>query len=143
MNYRFFYYCFCFIGLISYNSCIPKYGINLKTSEIGDLNAINAQQYDKIVDSMKNQIVFYDDDSMWQRKYSELDTAYYLSGEVLYFKENPRELILIDYYSIRAVYNPKLCMECNSDEDILNGLSPELDSFNRIRITKRVNDLFK
>jgi hypothetical protein len=122
---------------------VPKYGVNPKTSEIGPIDVKNTEQYYKIIDSMKNDLKLVELDSIWKMKYSELDTGYYLSGDVLYFNENPKELILIDFYSVRAVYNPMLCKDCNVDEDILNGLSPNLNTRNKKRIVKRVNDLFK
>ena len=132
------------IFILNISSCVPQYGINSETSIIGFVNVDSEESYDKIVDSLKNEIKFGINDSIWEEKYIKMDTGYFIKGDVLFFADYPRELILIDYYAIRAVYNPLLSSKCNIvNEGILNGLSSCLDSSEKIRITKRVNDLFK
>ena len=136
---------FIFLTLIlNISSCVPQYGLNSKTSIIGFINVGSPELYHRTVDSLKNEINFGVNDSIWEQKYIQMNTEYFIKGDVLFFENNPRELILIDYYAVRAVYNPLLSSKCNIvNEGILNGSFSCLDSTDKIRITKRVNNLFK
>jgi hypothetical protein len=127
--------------LTSCSSFVPKYGINPTSSEIGLTKSQSPERYNKVIDSMALVLGGEYLDKEWRKMYSYLDTSYFHSGDVLYFKDEPREFVLVNYYFIWAVYSPSICEECA--DNTLNGLSPQLDSISKIRIEKRVQSLFK
>ena len=107
------------------------YGVNSKTSEIGDLNdtCLEKGAWDKLTDK-------YCVDSTTPKEFTS--AVYAVKGHfihpeyILFFKEEPMEVVGCDYYSVRAVYNPKLSKE------VLNGLSPKLSDSEQVRIRNRV-----
>jgi hypothetical protein len=52
----------------------------------------------------------------------------------LYFDNDPKEIIGCDYYSVRAVYNPEI------NDEIVDGLSPQLKDDEQVRIRNRVQN---
>ncbi len=53
----------------------------------------------------------------------------------LFFQDEPKELIAVEYSTVRYVYNPKIRSE------ILDGLSPELSDEEQKRIRNRIQSL--
>lgn len=56
-------------------------------------------------------------------------------SDVLYFKEGPEELIGVQYYGVRYVYNKNISFQ------VLDGLSPELSESEKQRIQDRIQTL--
>jgi hypothetical protein len=54
---------------------------------------------------------------------------------VIYFEQGPKELIGVDYSSIRYVFNPLI------SNQILDGLSPKLNEVEKKRIRNRVQNI--
>ncbi len=126
---RVIYLCFVVILL---QSC---YGINEKTSEICTLNTncISSTAWNEISKEYStNKIVR----SEFIKKVEGFKNQTF-SNEVLYFENNPEELIGVDneLYSVRYVYNPKI------SNQILNGLSPQLNDVEKKRIRLRIQTL--
>lgn len=110
-----------------------RYGINEKTSWICDLNTtcLNDDAWTKILqkystDSIKNPKLL---EKLKDFKNQPFQT------DVLYFKDEPIELIGFEYYGIRYAYNPKI------SNQILDGLSPQLNDIEKKRILKRIQTL--
>ena len=108
------------------------YGVNEKTSSISSLDprCVDSTSWDAIyktysTDKIKDSI-FIDKIKAIRKEPFETD--------VLYFNENPKELIAIsrEHYGIRYVYNPKISSE------ILNGFSQELQESEKRRIRNRI-----
>ncbi len=121
----------CFVAILL-QSC---YGINEKTSGISTLNTncLSSNAWDEI----KKE---YSTDDITNPKLIERLKRFEnqpFTNEVLYFKNNPEELIAVstDHYGIRYVYNPKI------SNQILNGLSPQLKDKEKKRIHKRIQTL--
>jgi hypothetical protein len=107
------------------------YGINSKTSQIGDLDDTCR---DKNAWSELTEI--YSVDSTTPPEFIEaIDRVrnHHTKPEyILYFEDEPREVIGSDYYSVRVVYNPNL------SNQILDGLTPKLSDKEQVRIRNRV-----
>lgn len=123
---------YCFIIIFLLQSC---YEVNKKTSEISTLNNICLAP-NAWLEINKD----YSTDYITNPKLIEVLDGFRnepFTTEVLYFKNNPEELIAIstDHYGIRYVYNPKI------SDQILNGLSPQLNEMEKKRIHKRIQTL--
>ncbi|HEX8351167.1 MAG TPA: hypothetical protein VF598_14485 [Hymenobacter sp.] len=126
-----------YLGLIALllQAC---YGVNERTSEICDINqviSLTDSAWSVIFknhnpDSIKNSDLI---------KKSEEFKEQPFSTDVLYFKSNPEELIGIDpnHYSIRYIYDDKI------SDQVLNGLSPQLQKKEKQRICKRIHTLLE
>jgi hypothetical protein len=119
------------IQIALFSSLSSCYGVNSKTSEIGDLDdtCLEEGAWDKLTEN-------YAVDSTTPKEFAS--AVYSVKGHfihpkyVLFFKEEPMEVVGCDYYSVRAVYNPKL------SKDVLHGLSPKLSDDEQVRIRNRV-----
>ena len=122
----------CLTVLFLLSSC---YGVNEKTSEIFNLNTtcLSKETWGNI---NKEYSINTLTDSVWLEKTREFKDQSFPT-EVLYLSEEPQELVGIstDHYSVRYLYNPQI------SDQILNGLSPQLNNEERKRIGVRVQRL--
>lgn len=123
---------YLFFVVILLHSC---YEVNEKTSEISTLNTtcLAANAWDEIRKEHSTDLITN------PKLIEELNRfkSKPFTTEVLYFKSNPEELIAVstDHYRIRYVYNQKI------SNQILNGLSPQLNNKEKKRIQKRIQVL--
>jgi hypothetical protein len=104
---------------------------NAETSQIGNLNGVCVetnvmkQLCQKFsVDSIKDSILLL--------KAKKIKEHFIHPEYVLYFAEEPIELVGCDFYSIRNVYSPKI------SEQVLDGLDMSLSNDEQVRIRNRV-----
>ncbi|MDJ1493335.1 hypothetical protein QNI19_10370 [Cytophagaceae bacterium DM2B3-1] len=119
-----------FILVIGLYGCY-QYGVNAETSELGSISprcldslAWNKMCAEHSIDSIK-------DEHLLQRVKSVKN--HFIQPEyILYFKEEPEEIIGCDWYSVRVVYNAKLA------DQPLDGLDVLLGNDEQKRIRNRV-----
>jgi hypothetical protein len=116
--------------LLAVCSCSDPFS-NAQTSQIGNLNGVCVdnnvmkQMSQKFsVDSIK--------DSALLLKVKKIKDHFIHPEYVLYFADEPIELVGCDYYSIRNVYSPKI------SEQVLDGLDMVLSNDEQVRIRNRV-----
>ncbi len=111
------------------------YGVNSKTSEIGNLNT---NCLDKNAWSVIYQKYSINDieDSIYKSQVNDFKGMAF-ETDLLYFESNPKEIIAIskEHYSVRYVFNPSLANQ------ILDGLSPMLKEEEKKRIRNRVQNI--
>ena len=119
---------YIFIIAISLYGC---YGVNSETSEIGSMSptCLDSLAWDKIcaehsVDSIKDPKLI--------SKLDDIKNHFLKPDYILYFDDEPKEIIGCDWYSIRVVYNEKIA------DQTLTGLSPLLSNKEQKRIRNRV-----
>lgn len=124
---RIFYFPFT---LLTLNGC---YGENSKTSQIGNLNTrcLSKNAWDSIC---KEYSTIKTTDSVFINKINGIKAHFIKPKYILYFDSGPKELIGCDYYSVRAVYNPEI------NDDVLDGLSVQLNDDEQVRIRNRVQN---
>ncbi|MFT5820048.1 MAG: hypothetical protein ACI8ZM_001282 [Crocinitomix sp.] len=117
---------------ISLSGC--HYGVNSKTSQIGNLNdkCLDKNAWKKITESHSITKI---KDSTFSAKVDDVKNHFMKPEYILYFDEAPKEIIGCDYYSIRVVYNPNISSRTQ------NGLSPGLTDVEQVRIRNRVQKL--
>ena len=117
--------------ILLFQSC--RYGINEKTSWICDLNTtcLNDDAWVKILQKYSTDSI---KDNKLLEKLKDFKSLPFQT-DVLYFRDEPIELIGFEYYGIRYIYNPKI------SNQILNGLSPQLNDKEKKRIHKRIQIL--
>ncbi len=118
---------FCFLSISAIFSCSQLF-INEQTSEITSIES-TCVVFDGLIkdyspDSIKN-IDFL-------QNVTELKKWYLPPRFILYFKEDPEELIGIDYYEVRCVYNKGI------SNNVLGGLDSQLTDLEKVRIFTRV-----
>jgi hypothetical protein len=118
---------YLFIAIIS-SGC---YGVNSETSEIGTLgpSCLDSLAWTKIcqqnsIDSIKDPELL--------RKLEDVKNHFIKPEYILYFKDEPEEIIGCDWYSVRVVYNKRISYHT------LDGLSPQLGNDEQKRIRNRV-----
>ena len=111
------------------------YGINEETSEICGLSVCcNEDNTWKVIfDEHKIE-------NIQTKPVAEIISEFKnqsFESDILYFKDYPEEYIGIskDKMSVRYVYNHKIANQ------VLNGLSPQLSDYEKIRISMRVNSV--
>ncbi|MCD0468066.1 hypothetical protein [Flavobacterium sp. ENC] len=119
------------IIIVLFQSC--RYGINEKTSWICDLNTTCLEDNSWTL-IMKEYSIDSIKDVKLLEKLQDFKSQPFQTN-VLYFKDEPTELIGFEYYGIRYVYNSKI------SNQILNGLSPQLSDKEKKRIHKRIQTL--
>ncbi len=109
------------------------YGANSETSQIGDLNSKCLADYawDSICKEYTTAKIT---DSVFINGLSDVKAHFMKPKYILYFDNDPKEIIGCDYYSIRVVYNPKI------DDGVFDGLSPQLNDDDQVRIRNRVQN---
>jgi hypothetical protein len=109
------------------------YGENEKTSRISYLNTncISSNAWDDIKEKYSTESMV---DSVWLKAVHAFEEKPFPTT-VLYFKENPEELIGVEYSSVRYVYNPKI------KDQVLDGLSSDLSDKEQKRIRNRVQNI--
>lgn len=122
---------YLFIIILLFQSC--RYGINEKTSWICDLNTTCLEDNSWTL-MMKEYSIDSIKDVKLLEKLQDFKSQPFQTN-VLYFKDEPTELIGFEYYGIRYVYNSKI------SNQILNGLSPQLSDKEKKRIHKRIQTL--
>lgn len=113
------------------------YGLNSETSEIGTMSpsCLDSLAWTKVcqqysIDSIKDPELL--------RKMEDLKNHFIKPKYILYFKDEPEELIGCDWYSVRVVYNKKIANQT------LDGLSHQLGNDEQKRIRNRVlNEIMK
>jgi mRNA-degrading endonuclease YafQ of YafQ-DinJ toxin-antitoxin module len=107
------------------------YRVNSETSEIGSMSpsCLDSLAWTKIcqqnsIDSIK--------DSELLTKLEDVKNHFIKPEYILYFKDEPEEIIGCDWYSIRVVYNKKIANQT------LDGLDPLLGNDELKRIRNRV-----
>jgi hypothetical protein len=110
------------------------YGINERTSEIGNLETKCFQQKDW--ENVKKIYSAKTTDSSFLETINEIKSKTF-NTEILFFDTNPKEIIAIatDHYSVRYVYNSDI------SNQVLDGLSSELNDSEKKRITDRIQKL--
>ncbi len=116
--------------LLLLTACSQLY-TNSETSEIGSMSpsCLDSLAWEKIcqehsVDSIK--------DSVLLTKLEDIRNHFIKPEYILYFKEEPEEIIGCDWYSVRVVYNKKIA------DQTLTGLDPLLGNDEQKRIRNRV-----
>ena len=120
-----YFVCSCFIGC--------GYGINEKTTQIAYINntCLKKNAWDTIINIYSTKKIT---DSLFLDAVSNFkNTSFPVS--VIYFEQEPKELIGIDYSSIRYVFNPSI------SNQILDGLSPKLKEEEKKRIRNRIQKI--
>ena len=114
---------------ISLSGCY--YGVNSKTSQIGNLNGkcLDKQAWQNISKLYSSENM---NDSNFVKRVYDVKNHFISPKYILCFHESPKEIIGCDYYSVRAVYNPNIA------DQVLDGLSPQLSDNDQIRIRNRV-----
>jgi hypothetical protein len=104
---------------------------NAETSEIGSMSpsCLDSLAWGKLcrehsVDSVTHQAL--------RIKLEDLKNHFIKPDYVLYFREEPEEIIGCDWYSIRVVYNRKIA------DQVLDGLDPLLGNDEQKRVRNRV-----
>lgn len=105
--------------------------INKYTSHIGFLN-FNCSDHSAVLDTIISQHQPVNMPPEFTAMATEFDNMPFTSGELVYFDSGPRELIKIDNYMVRYVYNPEI------SEWVLDGLSTGLSDQEQFRITARI-----
>ena len=107
------------------------YGVNSKTSQIGDLNdkCLEKNAWDSLCKAYSYENI---SDSNMIKRVEDIRNHFIKPEYILYFNDEPKEIIGCNYYSVRAVYNPTIM------DQVLNGLSPQLSDKEQIRIRNRV-----
>ncbi|MDB4297197.1 hypothetical protein N9901_00420 [Flavobacteriaceae bacterium] len=108
-----------------------SFGVNSKTSQIGNLNdkCLDKNAWEKMTELYSIENI---KDSSLVKNINEIKNHFIKPKYILYFDEAPREIIGCDYYSIRAVYN------ANIADQVLSGLSQQLSDREQVRIRNRV-----
>lgn len=108
------------------------YGINSKTSEIGNLNT-NCLDKDAWLIIYQKYSISNIDDSIYSFQVNDFKNMPF-ETDLLYFESNPKEIIAIskEHYSVRYVFNPSISSQ------ILDGLSPKLKEEEKKRIRNRI-----
>lgn len=107
------------------------YGINSETSEIGSIEALclDSKAWPKICEEHSPNNISNEE---WLLKVEDVKEHFSKPTYILYFMEDPQEIIGCDAYSVRVVYNPELV------DQVLTGLSPLLGNSEQKRIRNRV-----
>ena len=108
-----------------------QYGINSETSEIGSINAtcLDAQAWEMVCkENTIDSIV----DPSWLQGLEKVENHFIKPEYVLYFNEEPKEIVGCDAYTIRVVYNETI------SNQTLTGQSPQLSNKEQKRIRNRV-----
>ena len=114
---------------ISLSGCY--YGVNSKTSQIGNLNdkCLDKNAWEQMSELYSIENI---NDTNFAKRVDNVKNHFIKPKYILYFDESPNEIVGCDYYSIRAVYNPNIA------DQVLDGLSPQLSDAEQIRIRNRV-----
>lgn len=107
------------------------YGINSETSEIGSIEAscLDSAAWEKICEEHSPSHI---ENQEWLSRVKDVQEHFSRPTYILYFKEEPPEIIGCDGYSVRVVYNPQLA------DQVLTGLSPLLGNAEQKRIRNRI-----
>jgi len=126
-----------FFTLLLVSSCGDPF-VNGKTSEIGTVDPFRYCLKNKTWDSLQqvysiNEVT----DPAFKSAITKMQNDWRHIEYILYFKDEPEELIACEYYGVRLVYNPKLSSE------ILDGLDVTLSDEEQVRVRNRVlNSLY-
>jgi hypothetical protein len=109
------------------------YGVNEKTSQIAYVNntCLKKNAWDTILNIYSTNRIT---DSLFMDAVSDFKNVSF-PVSLLYFDQEPKELIGVDYSSVRYVFNPLI------SNQILDGLSPELKEDEKKRIRNRVQKI--
>lgn len=124
-----------FIAMFIFTSFIMScsYSVNEKTTQIAYINntCLKKNAWDTIGKIYSAQKIT---DSVFLDALSDFKNVSF-PVSVIYFDQEPKELIGVDYSSIRYVFNPLL------SNQILNGLSPQLKEEEKKRLRNRVQKI--
>ena len=111
------------------------YGVNSKTSEIGNLNTncLDKNAWSKIYQTYSISNV---EDSIYKYQVNDFKNMAF-ETDLLYFSNNPKEIIAVstEHYSVRYVFNSSI------SNQILDGLSLKLKEEEKKRIRNRVQKI--
>ncbi|MFM2387578.1 MAG: hypothetical protein RL660_2335 [Bacteroidota bacterium] len=115
---------------------IGCYGVNSETSQIGNINSScltkNAWK------EMQNEYAIEKiTDSTFQEGLKHVENHFIKPAYVIYFQDEPKEIVGFDATAIRVVYNPKIAAFG------VDGLSPQLSDKEQIRIRNRVLEVIR
>ena len=118
------------ILLLFLSSC---YGINAETSEIGSLNdrCLEGGAWEKL--SGKYSVTSIKD-SAFLEGLAEVKNHFSTPEYILYFEEEPREIVGCSWSAVRVVFNPKLAYWP------IDGLTPQLSDQEQVRVRNRVQN---
>ena len=110
-----------------------KYGVNEKNTHIAYINntCLQKNAWDSIESIYTTSVIR---DTVFLEAMSGFKHVSF-PVSLIYFNEEPRELIGVEYSSIRYVFNPLISTQ------ILDGLSPELKESEKKRIRHRVQKI--
>ncbi len=110
-----------------------KYGINEKTTQISYINntCLQKDAWDSIKAKYSTKNIH---DTIYLQALSDFKNVPF-PVSVIYFDQEPKELVGVEYSVIRYVFNPKI------SDQILDGLSPELNNKEKKRLRNRVQQL--
>jgi len=127
VNYKLLIISGLFTALLT--SC---YEVNRETSEIGSM-APECLSEDAWKDAMKKYPTEKITDSVFLEGLKQVQNHFIKPDYILYFDQEPKEIIGCDWYSVRVAFNPKIF-----DFASVCGLSGELSDKEQIRIRNRV-----
>lgn len=121
------------LNILIISLIVGCYGINEKTSEIGDLNTdcLDKHAWEELLQKYNTENI---EDTIFIEALKDLKLRTFQT-EVFYFRDTyPKELIAVseDHYSVRYVFNPSI------SNRVLNGLSTELSEKEKKRIRNRI-----
>ena len=121
------------LNILIVSFLVGCYGINEKTSEIGDLNneCVEIQAWKELLQKYNTENI---EDTIFIEALKDLKLKPFKT-DVFYFRDTyPKELIAVsdDYYSVRYVFNPSI------SKVVLDGLSSELSEKEKKRIRNRI-----
>lgn len=107
------------------------YGVNSESSEIGRMSptCLDSLAWEKICQEHSTDSI---KDSNLISRLEDVKNHFIKPDYILYFDEEPKEIIGCDWYSIRVVYNEQLA------DQLMTGLSPFLSNGEQKRIRNRV-----
>ena len=112
-------------------SLVGCYGVNSETSQIGNMNptCLDSLAWKSMCEEHSIENIT---DSNLISRVEDIKNHFIKPDYILYFDEEPKEIIGCDWYSIRVVYNENIA------DQLLTGISPLLGNDDQKRIRNRV-----
>lgn len=124
---------YIYISFICFSLLRCDYGVNEKTTQIAYINntCLQKNAWDSIISIYSTKKI---SDSIFSSAIADFKNVSF-PVSIIYFEQEPKELIGFDYSSIRYVFNPLI------SHQILDGLSPELKVEEKKRIRNRIQKI--
>lgn len=120
----------CMVLALMLSGC---YGVNSTTSEIApiDVACLDGKAWELLCAKHSIEHITKGD-AIWQEGLEAVQSHFITPKYVLYFNEEPREIIGCDYYAIRVAYNPEIT------DQALSGNSPLINEKEKKKIRNRI-----